>query len=150
MERFKSFMLLSNKDYESLQKRFDANEKEISFVLKNGQVHVLKREANGDIVSQTSKACMIPCSVLEKKVSGLQYCKIKGGAKHPLRFCFVCQNLTTRKCSGCKAVYYCSRECQAHDWKIHQEKCSPPSPPFSPSLPEKIKKGEKKFKSFVK
>lgn len=27
------------------------------------------------------------------------------------------------KCSGCKYVYYCDRECQTNAWKIHKAEC---------------------------
>ncbi|KLO12549.1 hypothetical protein SCHPADRAFT_410976 [Schizopora paradoxa] len=28
-----------------------------------------------------------------------------------------------RKCSGCRFVYYCSRECQREDWGCHKQRC---------------------------
>ncbi|KAJ9702865.1 hypothetical protein PVL29_004559 [Vitis rotundifolia] len=38
--------------------------------------------------------------------------------------CLVCGNLGTKKCSGCKAVRYCSQTCQATHWKSgHKTKC---------------------------
>ena len=40
--------------------------------------------------------------------------------------CGVWQSDTERKlerCSGCKLVYYCSRECQKRDWKEHKAHC---------------------------
>ena len=27
------------------------------------------------------------------------------------------------KCSGCLCVFYCSKECQKSNWKIHKEQC---------------------------
>jgi len=27
------------------------------------------------------------------------------------------------RCSGCRAVWYCSKECQQKDWKIHRHNC---------------------------
>ena len=29
-----------------------------------------------------------------------------------------------KKCSRCKTTYYCSKECQVGDWKIHKRKCN--------------------------
>ncbi|KAF8050401.1 hypothetical protein N665_1978s0004 [Sinapis alba] len=38
--------------------------------------------------------------------------------------CSVCKNLTTKKCSRCKSVRYCSAECQRSDWNSgHKLKC---------------------------
>ena len=30
---------------------------------------------------------------------------------------------TTKRCSGCKAVHYCSEKCQAANWDVHQHFC---------------------------
>ncbi|KAJ3076952.1 hypothetical protein HDU98_010228 [Podochytrium sp. JEL0797] len=36
-------------------------------------------------------------------------------------------NSLTKKCAGCKSVYYCSHECQSRDWKQgHKLICRPP------------------------
>ena len=37
--------------------------------------------------------------------------------------CCICKNRTTYKCS-CKSVKYCSKECQALDWKNHKKVCT--------------------------
>ncbi|KAJ7577397.1 hypothetical protein C8J56DRAFT_970759 [Mycena floridula] len=42
--------------------------------------------------------------------------------------CFYCQTRTSKKCTlkqcgRCKTVWYCSRECQAKDWKDHKKTC---------------------------
>ena len=34
-----------------------------------------------------------------------------------------CSNLATKKCSRCRAVYYCSPECNAANWKVHKKDC---------------------------
>lgn len=49
----------------------------------------------------------------------------------PARVCSACPNFQHpserpkyRKCAGCLAVYYCSRECQKHDWRErHKAMC---------------------------
>ena len=43
--------------------------------------------------------------------------------------CHTClkKDLELTRCSKCKSIYYCSKECQAKDWKVegggHKEKC---------------------------
>eukprot|EP00520_Triparma_pacifica_P015585 CAMPEP_0118638362 /NCGR_PEP_ID=MMETSP0785-20121206/3640_1 /TAXON_ID=91992 /ORGANISM="Bolidomonas pacifica, Strain CCMP 1866" /LENGTH=347 /DNA_ID=CAMNT_0006529599 /DNA_START=34 /DNA_END=1075 /DNA_ORIENTATION=- len=44
--------------------------------------------------------------------------------------CAVCSKSATSKCSICKAVYYCSRDCQRKDYKGHKRTCKK-----VPSLP---------------
>eukprot|EP01114_Cavostelium_apophysatum_P004084 TRINITY_DN1422_c0_g1_i2.p1 TRINITY_DN1422_c0_g1~~TRINITY_DN1422_c0_g1_i2.p1 ORF type:complete len:191 (-),score=22.32 TRINITY_DN1422_c0_g1_i2:111-626(-) len=41
------------------------------------------------------------------------------------RKCFVCGTLTTKVCSRCKMLPYCSRECQVSNWKEHKETLCP-------------------------
>ncbi len=37
------------------------------------------------------------------------------------RECSICQVKTTKRCSCCEKVYYCSVECQRANWKSHRE-----------------------------
>ena len=37
--------------------------------------------------------------------------------------CFVCGKDADKKCSRCKEVAYCSKECQASSWKTHKNDC---------------------------
>ena len=37
--------------------------------------------------------------------------------------CGCCGEPATQRCSKCKSVWYCSRECQLKDWKAHKEMC---------------------------
>lgn len=39
--------------------------------------------------------------------------------------CEVCKNPAKQFCSSCRAVFYCSRDCQKEDWKTHKGKCKP-------------------------
>lgn len=34
-----------------------------------------------------------------------------------------CQKSGTQLCSGCRQVFYCSKECQSASWKAHKAKC---------------------------
>jgi hypothetical protein len=40
-----------------------------------------------------------------------------------MNICNVCQKSSTTKCSKCHQTYYCSKECQKKDWKIHKKSC---------------------------
>lgn len=48
---------------------------------------------------------------LYKKMTGEKYS----------RECSICQVKTTKRCSCCDIVYYCSKACQKSDWKNHKE-----------------------------
>ena len=38
--------------------------------------------------------------------------------------CVVCKKITKYLCSGCNSVYYCDKECQSKEWKIHKLTCN--------------------------
>ncbi|KAG7366501.1 MYND finger domain containing protein [Nitzschia inconspicua] len=38
--------------------------------------------------------------------------------------CNVCDKGASKKCSRCSNVWYCSVECQKHDWKKHKPVCN--------------------------
>jgi hypothetical protein len=41
-----------------------------------------------------------------------------------------------RRCSRCKAAYYCDRNCQKSDWKTHRNVCEPTTQTYSaPATP---------------
>lgn len=43
--------------------------------------------------------------------------------------CGSCGKDALSKCSRCKVIYYCSRQCQSSHWKEHQKKCVLLTPP---------------------
>ena len=51
-----------------------------------------------------------------------------GKCGHCLRLvkCWITEEgvITTKRCGGCKAVYYCDKICQAQSWPVHREKCA--------------------------
>ncbi len=46
--------------------------------------------------------------------------------------CVICSNHTASKCGKCKAVFYCSKECQKSDWNLHKVFCSTLPFPITP------------------
>lgn len=42
---------------------------------------------------------------------------------YPKMSCQVCTVPTTKRCSGCKTIHYCSVECQKHDRRAHKRCC---------------------------
>ncbi|KAI1270369.1 hypothetical protein F5Y18DRAFT_421861 [Xylariaceae sp. FL1019] len=38
--------------------------------------------------------------------------------------CSICKKPTEKKCSKCREILYCSRECQKSDWKTHKKDCA--------------------------
>ena len=37
--------------------------------------------------------------------------------------CTVCKKTATKRCIKCSSVWYCCRECQIADWKVHKKDC---------------------------
>jgi len=50
------------------------------------------------------------------------------------RLCVVCSKKGNKICGKCFSQYYCSKECQAEDWKIHKLTCQQKKP--KPRLPQ--------------
>lgn len=44
-------------------------------------------------------------------------------APDPLTKCTTCGAPATNKCSGCKTIHYCGKECQTKDWPNHKINC---------------------------
>lgn len=38
--------------------------------------------------------------------------------------CEKCHKSATKRCSKCKSVWYCSRDCQLNHWKDHKPICA--------------------------
>ena len=43
--------------------------------------------------------------------------------KGALRTCNFCKKETSKRCSGCLLVWYCSKECQTAGWEDHRQEC---------------------------
>ena len=52
-------------------------------------------------------------------------------AEAVLRTCGACAvqipHNRAKRCSQCRAAYYCSRECQKRDWRSHKPQCKTPT-----------------------
>ena len=62
------------------------------------------------------------CNVCEKKYECCPMCQNKDRPNQEPR-CFICNNVSTMHCGKCKAVNYCSRECQRMGWHWHKDTC---------------------------
>ncbi|KIJ63584.1 hypothetical protein HYDPIDRAFT_113057 [Hydnomerulius pinastri MD-312] len=61
--------------------------------------------------------------------------------------CYVWKKLASSKCSKCKMIYYCSKECQRSHWKTHKPTCLMIRDPlhFSPDYAEEEMKRNPEF-----
>nr|CAD7592758.1 unnamed protein product [Timema genevievae] len=48
-----------------------------------------------------------------------------GDGQMEVEACAVCMRPANQRCSGCHVIYYCSRDHQKSDWKLHRGKCVP-------------------------
>ena len=54
----------------------------------------------------------------------------------PCLACTTCSGQPARRrCSRCKAAYYCDRNCQKSDWKTHRTLCEPVAQGYAYSAP---------------
>ena len=64
---------------------------------------------------------------IESTIAEVRQIAIKGSKYIRLPEKEACANclsiLELSRCSGCKQVYYCSKECQREHWKIHKQQC---------------------------
>jgi hypothetical protein len=44
--------------------------------------------------------------------------------------CIVCQALTSKRCSKCRKLSYCSKGCQASHWRYHRPQCRDDAKPY--------------------
>ena len=47
------------------------------------------------------------------------------GVKEEVGTCEFCELEATTKCTGCRKVFYCSRDCQKSHWNVHKDVCRP-------------------------
>ena len=63
---------------------------------------------------------------LVSKITGKPYVLLRNGTLDP-KVCANCllQQLSMKKCGGCKTVYYCCIPCQRAHWALHRLSCNP-------------------------
>jgi hypothetical protein len=63
---------------------------------------------------------------LEPIIDSSEFADIpKSTAEQVGRRCKICGKESAKKCGKCSRVSYCSKECQAQDWKTHKSVCVP-------------------------
>eukprot|EP00930_Biecheleria_cincta_P064329 TRINITY_DN49896_c0_g1_i1.p1 TRINITY_DN49896_c0_g1~~TRINITY_DN49896_c0_g1_i1.p1 ORF type:complete len:170 (+),score=46.11 TRINITY_DN49896_c0_g1_i1:53-562(+) len=63
--------------------------------------------------------------------------------------CVMCLAPATKQCSGCKALWYCTRECQRKHWVSHKDECGKVVPQERKVVSaEVLKEVEEKEKQF--
>jgi hypothetical protein len=99
----------------------------------NFRASIKKMETDRNLVLFLSK--QIPCSCLDENKKNAKQAPKKG------RCCYCSSEglkLELKKCSQCKSVQYCSKECQVADWRAgHKKECE-------------IMKQEREQTSFIK
>ena len=55
------------------------------------------------------------------------YChKCTGNHSHKCANCYKESETELLRCGKCRRVFYCSKECQLKDWKLHKKMCKEP------------------------
>ncbi|KAH3745501.1 hypothetical protein Pelo_13110 [Pelomyxa schiedti] len=62
----------------------------------------------------------------EEQAESLAIAQAEAHVERPLPHCTVCNKPTTKQCSVCGKVRYCSKECQKKDWPAHKLVCRRP------------------------
>ncbi|XP_061169952.1 uncharacterized protein LOC133179178 [Saccostrea echinata] len=91
---------------------------------KTGTIKVCQR-------CKLQKYCSPECQKADWKthksictVEGKPTCGNKKGPGSPLPICANCRSQSAElRCSGCRVVYYCSKDCQKSDWNKHKTSC---------------------------
>lgn len=82
------------------------------------EYHINEKDYHGDVTQKIQESKMALASNMEAFEAYLN-CAVNSIRDE----CAVCGKDTSQKCSGCKEVHYCSRQCQAKDWSKHKKVC---------------------------
>mmetsp|Transcript_55799 Transcript_55799/g.104674 ORF Transcript_55799/g.104674 Transcript_55799/m.104674 type:complete len:162 (+) Transcript_55799:80-565(+) len=65
----------------------------------------------------------------------------------PATPCVMCLAPASKTCSGCRAFWYCTRECQRKHWVNHKHECgqAKPQAPAERPPPEELAKQERQY-----
>ena len=103
-------------------KEMFSNMNNISGVLESGVDTKLQHTVKGSEGSakKTEKSMMSGVSEEQEKVEAK---KIVAESEVPVGDCAVCSNIAKAICTGCKNVFYCTRQCQKKHWTSHKDDC---------------------------
>ena len=73
-----------------------------------------------DSAEKTEKSVVNGVSEEQEKVEAK---KIVVESEVPVGDCAVCSNIAKAICTGCKNVFYCTRQCQKKHWTSHKDDC---------------------------
>ena len=66
--------------------------------------------------------CILGQKVLSRKESEIMGV-IEELGDDEVGVCPVCSKNADNRCTACRKIFYCSRECQKKDWKTHKLEC---------------------------
>ncbi|EFC44143.1 hypothetical protein NAEGRDRAFT_58086 [Naegleria gruberi] len=75
-----------------------------------------------ETVSTAVRAMLLKSGISEESLNELEK---SAQSQSTQTICAVCKKAASKKCANCKAVYYCSADCQKKHWSVHKKLCKP-------------------------
>lgn len=97
--------------------------REIKKLLSAGKSEALRRSRTENL--DTSPTAITESLLDFTKKAGQSSTDDSENAKDDNGPCAVCATNATTKCTGCRKVFYCSRDCQRNHWNTHKDLCRP-------------------------
>lgn len=93
-------------------------------------MHLLKAQSDSKKESRSASADTSP--ITESLLDSTSRAKLfaqgstdSDSAKDDMGNCSYCESQATTKCTGCRKVFYCNKECQRSHWNAHRDVCRP-------------------------